>query len=45
MLSAAGVHFAWQAATLDIDDPDNCLMRFKSNRDTGLMIFLGIIIG
>ncbi|MCL4688012.1 MAG: hypothetical protein KJ007_05540, partial [Burkholderiales bacterium] len=27
-LVAAGAHFAWQLATLDISDPQNCLVRF-----------------
>ncbi len=45
MLGAAGVQFAWQVGTLDIDAPKNCLARFKSNRDVGLMIFLGALLG
>lgn len=45
MLAAAAVQFAWQVAMLDIDDPMNCLERFKSNRDAGLMIFLGALLG
>lgn len=45
MLAAAAVQFAWQVGTLDIDEPKNCLERFKSNRDAGLMIFLGALLG
>ncbi len=45
MLGATAVQFVWQVATLDIDDPRNCLDRFKSNRDVGLMIFLGALLG
>ena len=45
MLAAAAVQFAWQVGTLDIDAPRNCLARFKSNRDVGLMIFLGALLG
>lgn len=37
--------FIWQVSTLDIDDPDNCLARFKSNRDAGLIIFIGCLLG
>lgn len=37
--------FIWQVATLNIDDPDNCLARFKSNRDAGLIIFIGCLLG
>jgi 4-hydroxybenzoate polyprenyltransferase len=29
--------------TLDIDNPDNCLARFRSNRDFGLLIFVAIV--
>lgn len=45
MLGAAAAQFIWQVATLDIDKPKNCLARFKSNRDVGLMIFLGALLG
>lgn len=38
LLFLAAIHFTWQSATLDSDDPANCLARFKSNRDTGLLI-------
>jgi 4-hydroxybenzoate polyprenyltransferase len=45
MLGAAALQFVWQVGTLDIDDPKNCLARFKSNRDVGLIIFLGALLG
>jgi len=45
MLAAAALQFVWQVVTLDIDAPKNCLTRFKSNRDVGLMIFLGALLG
>lgn len=45
MLFAGGTQFAWQATTLQIDDPVNCLARFKSNRDVGLLVFLGFLFG
>jgi len=45
MLVAAAVQFAWQVGTLDIDAADNCRQRFLSNRDAGLMIFLGALLG
>jgi 4-hydroxybenzoate polyprenyltransferase len=38
LLALAGVHLAWQIATLDINDAANCLKRFKSNRDFGLLV-------
>ncbi|MBZ8133469.1 4-hydroxybenzoate octaprenyltransferase [Afifella sp. IM 167] len=43
LLAAAG-HFAWQVLTLDIDDADNCLTRFRSNRDAGTIIFAGLCL-
>lgn len=45
MIGIAGLQFIWQIATLRIDNPANCLTRFKSNRDVGLLIFLGALIG
>jgi 4-hydroxybenzoate polyprenyltransferase len=39
---AAAVHAAWQLSQLNIDDPDNCLKLFRSNRDFGLIIFAGV---
>ncbi|WP_337997353.1 4-hydroxybenzoate octaprenyltransferase [Oleispirillum naphthae] len=42
-LGAAGGHLAWQVITLDIDDPPNCLKRFKSNRDFGLLVTLAAL--
>lgn len=44
-LVACGAHFFWQVRTLEIDDPKNCLRRFKSNRDFGLILCAGIIAG
>jgi 4-hydroxybenzoate polyprenyltransferase len=41
---AAAVHAAWQLSQLNIDDPDNCLKLFRSNRDFGLIIFAGVFI-
>ncbi len=44
-LIAAGAHMARQIATLDINDPDQCLRLFKSNNQVGWLIFLGIVGG
>ena len=38
------VHVAGQIARLDISDPDNCLMLFKSDRDAGLILFAGLLL-
>ena len=37
-LLPAAFQLAWQAATLDPDDPDNALERFRSNRLLGLLV-------
>lgn len=44
-LAVGGAHLAWQVATLNIDAPRNCLRRFKSNRDFGLVVFAAIVAG
>jgi len=44
-LIPAAAHLAWQTATLDINDPKNCLIRFKSNRDFGLLLFTAVVVG
>ncbi len=43
-LAAAALHAAWQLARLDVDDPDRCLMLFRSNRNFGLIVFAGIVL-
>ncbi len=39
-----GWHLAWQLRSLDIDDGDKCLRLFWSNRDTGLIFGLGLLL-
>ncbi len=41
-LALAAVQLAWQLRTLDIDDPANCLARFKSNRVVGWLLLGGL---
>jgi len=36
-------HFAWQIASLDMDDPGSCLACFKANRHVGWLLLAGII--
>src|SRR5215831_609795 len=43
-LLAFAVHLAWQIRRLDIADPANCLVVFKSNRDAGLILFGALVI-
>ena len=38
-------HFAWQARRLDVNDGALALRLFKSNREVGLILFLGLIAG
>ncbi|MCZ6839725.1 MAG: 4-hydroxybenzoate octaprenyltransferase [Alphaproteobacteria bacterium] len=44
-LGLAAAHFVWQTASVDFDDPKNCLTRFKSNRDFGLVVLAAIVAG
>ena len=37
------LQMSWQVATLDTNDPANCLRRFRSNRDVGIAVFLGLV--
>jgi 4-hydroxybenzoate polyprenyltransferase len=41
-LAAAAPQLAWQVKTLGIDDPANCLHRFKSNRVVGWLLLGGL---
>jgi len=43
-LLAFAAHLAWQIARLNVDDPVNCLVVFKSNRDAGLILFVGLVL-
>ncbi|XBQ15262.1 MAG: 4-hydroxybenzoate octaprenyltransferase [Oceanicaulis sp.] len=38
-------HLAWQAAGFDPENGADCLARFKSNRDAGLLLTLAFVIG
>lgn len=44
-LAAAALQLLWQASYVDIDDPADCLARFRSNRLVGWLIFAGILAG
>ncbi|CAL8249101.1 unnamed protein product [Merluccius merluccius] len=44
-LSAVAVHLTHQIYTLDINKPEDCWKKFVSNRNLGLLLFLGIIAG
>jgi 4-hydroxybenzoate polyprenyltransferase len=42
-LALVGLQLSWQVSTLDIADRRNCLRRFRSNRDVGWGVFLGLV--
>jgi 4-hydroxybenzoate polyprenyltransferase len=44
-LLPASAHLVWQVVTLDIHNPKNCLVRFKSSRDFGLLLFAAFVVG
>jgi 4-hydroxybenzoate polyprenyltransferase len=41
----AAVQLAWQAASVDLDDPADCLGKFRSNRFVGWLLLAAIIGG
>jgi 4-hydroxybenzoate polyprenyltransferase len=43
-LGLAALHLVWQVATLNINSPANCLRRFRSNRDFGLLILASLML-
>lgn len=43
-VALAGAHLAWQVMTLDVDDADNCLVRFRANRDFGALVFAALVV-
>jgi 4-hydroxybenzoate polyprenyltransferase len=44
-LTLAAAQLAWQAATVDIGDPMDCLRKFRSNRAVGWLMLAGIVTG
>ncbi|XP_033973437.1 4-hydroxybenzoate polyprenyltransferase, mitochondrial [Trematomus bernacchii] len=45
VLSTVAVHLTHQIYTLDIHKPEDCWKKFVSNRNLGLLLFLGIVAG
>ncbi|WP_119418020.1 4-hydroxybenzoate octaprenyltransferase [Desertibaculum subflavum] len=41
----ACAHLVWQIRALRIDDPADCLSKFRSNRDFGLLVLAGALVG
>ena len=44
-LAGSALHLAWQAAQVAIDDPADCLAKFRANRAVGWLMLGGIITG
>jgi 4-hydroxybenzoate polyprenyltransferase len=44
-LAAAAGQLTWQAARVAIDDPTDCLAKFRSNRVVGWLMLAGIVTG
>jgi 4-hydroxybenzoate polyprenyltransferase len=44
-LALAALHLLWQAIKVETDDPQDCLRKFRSNRNLGLLIFAAIVLG
>ena len=42
-MALTAVHFGWQIRSLDINSPENCLSRFRSNRDLGAIVFASLV--
>lgn len=42
---ALAAHLLWQAADVDLDDPRDCLAKFRSNRWIGWILLAGIVLG
>ncbi|MDP7544118.1 MAG: UbiA family prenyltransferase, partial [Alphaproteobacteria bacterium] len=45
LLGLGAVQLAWQARDIDLDDPFDCLVKFKSNRLFGWLLFAAMIAG
>ena len=44
-LVAAAVLLARQIEDVDLDDPADCLARFRANRTVGLVVFAALVAG
>jgi 4-hydroxybenzoate polyprenyltransferase len=44
-LALVAAHLAWQVAAVDIDDPQDCLAKFRANRWIGWLLLAGVVAG
>jgi 4-hydroxybenzoate polyprenyltransferase len=42
-IGTMAVQAAWQICTLDLDNPDDCKVKFHSNRYLGWILLIGIL--
>ncbi len=42
-LVAAGAHLAWQIRTVDLNNREDCMAKFVSNKWFGVVLFSGIV--
>lgn len=42
-LAAITLQLSWQVTSLDTEDAANCLRRFRSNRDVGIVLLIGLL--
>ncbi len=45
LLGPAAAQLAWQAARVDLDDPADCLAKFRSNRLFGWLVLAAVVAG
>jgi 4-hydroxybenzoate polyprenyltransferase len=43
-VTAAAAHLSWQVATVDLDDPEDCALKFASNTWYGALVSGGIVV-
>jgi 4-hydroxybenzoate polyprenyltransferase len=43
-VAAVALQFAWQTLAVDLDDPADCLGKFKSNRWAGWILLAGLAL-
>ena len=44
-VAAAALHLAWQIVFVDIDDPADCLKKFRASRWLGWAVFIAFVLG
>ncbi|MBT3331098.1 MAG: 4-hydroxybenzoate octaprenyltransferase [Rhodospirillaceae bacterium] len=44
-VGVAAAQLAWQAGSVDIDDPGDCLAKFRSNTWFGWLVFAAVLLG